>query len=69
MYERHSHNFRLPLQADRGCQRIVDKIPRHLDNFAQARLITLQALGIFDEKSVRMLNLQIKFDRLQQNRF
>jgi hypothetical protein len=59
-------NFRLPLQAKRRFERIVDEVPSFLHDFFWRRSAALQALRVLDEKSIGMVDLQIKFDGFQE---
>lgn len=69
MDECNGNNFRFPLKTYGGAERIVDKVPCHLDHFLQLCLVAFQAFGIFHQETVRMLDLQIEFDGLQENAF
>ena len=67
MHDGDGDYFRLPPQAQRGPEAVVDKGPRHLDHLLKL-LRLAQAQGVLHDRAVRVVHSQVEFDRLCQIR-
>lgn len=67
IHERNGDYLGLPLQTQRGRVAVVDERPGHLNHAAYLLLIAFERFGVLEQITVRMIDLQVKFDRLQQN--
>ena len=62
-------DFRLPLEAESGAERVVDEGPAHLNHFLQLGAVPFEALGELDEGGVRVADLKIELDGLKEDPF
>ena len=67
VHERDCDDLRLPLEAERRAERVVDEGPRHLHHLLQLGRVALalQAFRVLDQAAVRVVHRQVELDGLQ----